>query len=260
MTSGSRRTVPAVPGSTTVPGTTWWPPRRRRDDPLGRRHPGRDQRRDHVGQQLQRVLAGRGGPLTFWPGAGRTDLVGSVDAVAVYPTQLTADTIAAHRRAALPNQAPTAAFTATTTDLSAALDAGASADADGRVVSWSWDLGDGKHRRPARRSAHAYAAPGTYRVTLTVTDDRGAVGTTSQDVVVTRPAVWVLASDGFARTTTGAWGRRTPAAPGRRPAARPGSRWAGAPRPSASPPRANSRLPTWATCPPPRPTSPPRSP
>ncbi|SCX40028.1 PKD domain-containing protein [Klenkia marina] len=146
-----------------------------------------------------------GGPLTSWPGAGRTDLVGSVDAVAVYPTQLTADTIAAHRRTALPNRAPTAAFTSTTTDLSAALDAGASADTDGRVVSWSWDLGDGSSSAGAQVS-HDYATPGTYRVTLTVTDDRGAVGTTAQDVVVTRPAVWVLATDAFARTTTGGLG------------------------------------------------------
>ncbi len=99
-----------------------------------------------------------GGPLTFWPGAGRTDLVGSVDAVAVYPTQLTGDVVAAHRRAALPNQAPTAAFTAATTDLSATLDAGASADADGRVVSWSWDLGDGSTDTGAQVS-HAYTAP-----------------------------------------------------------------------------------------------------
>lgn len=146
-----------------------------------------------------------GGPLTFWPGAGRTDLVGSVDAVAVYPTQLTGDVVAAHRRAALPNQAPTAAFTAATTDLSATLDAGASADADGRVVSWSWDLGDGSTDTGAQVS-HAYTAPGTYRVVLTVTDDRGATGTTAQDVVVTRPAVWVLASDAFARSTTGGLG------------------------------------------------------
>jgi len=146
-----------------------------------------------------------GGPLTAWPGAGRTDLVGSVDAVAVYPTVLGADAVAAHRRAALPNQAPVAAIAATATDLSVALDAGGSIDADGHVTSWTWDLGDGGTATGAQ-VGHAYDAPGTYRVTLTVTDDRGAVGTTTRDVVVTRPAVWVLASDQFARSSTAGLG------------------------------------------------------
>jgi len=48
---------------------------------------------------------------------------------------------------------------------------GSGTDTDGTVVSYSWDFGDDKTGTDA---THDYAAPGTYPVTLTVTDDDGA--------------------------------------------------------------------------------------
>src|SRR5262249_6083242 len=42
--------------------------------------------------------------------------------------------------------------------------------AGGKIVSWAWDFGDGS-TSTSRDPVHVYAAPGTYTVTLKVTDD-----------------------------------------------------------------------------------------
>ena len=52
-------------------------------------------------------------------------------------------------------------------------DASASTDRDGSIASYSWDFGDGMGDQGVS-VVHAYTAPGTYRITLTVTDNRGA--------------------------------------------------------------------------------------
>jgi PKD repeat protein len=62
-------------------------------------------------------------------------------------------------------------------------------DPDGSVVGYQWTFGDGQSANGVSAS-HAYATPGTYTVTLTVTDNRG--GTNSDTAVVTaanRPPV-----------------------------------------------------------------------
>lgn len=52
-------------------------------------------------------------------------------------------------------------------------DGGASSDPDGTITLWEWEFGDGQ-TGSGQRIDHAYAAPGTYEVKLTVTDDSGA--------------------------------------------------------------------------------------
>ncbi len=83
----------------------------------------------------------------------------------------------------LANQLPTAAFTPTCAGQSCSFDGTASTDADGTVTSWAWSFGDGGTATGAQPS-HVYAAPGTYQVTLTVTDENGGTGTTTQPVVI----------------------------------------------------------------------------
>jgi PKD repeat protein len=83
-----------------------------------------------------------------------------------------------------PNEAPNAAFTSTVSHLSVALDGAASSDPDGTIASYSWSFGDGQTGDGVTTS-HLYASAGTYAVTLTVTDDDGAVGTLRKDVTVT---------------------------------------------------------------------------
>lgn len=86
-----------------------------------------------------------------------------------------------------PNRGPTARITQTTADRNVvALDAGTSTDADGQVVDYLWDFGDGEYA-VGPRVTHRYAEPGAYRVTLVVKDNQGALGfdTASQDFTIT---------------------------------------------------------------------------
>ncbi len=54
-------------------------------------------------------------------------------------------------------------------------DGSGSMDPDGTIVSFDWDFGDGSTALNAGPTpSHAYAAPGTYFILLTVTDDDGA--------------------------------------------------------------------------------------
>ena len=54
-----------------------------------------------------------------------------------------------------------------------------SADEDGNIVTYKWDFGDGTSSNDAE-PLHQYATAGVYKVTLTVTDDKGGTG---QDVL-----------------------------------------------------------------------------
>ncbi|MEA2054913.1 MAG: PKD domain-containing protein [Candidatus Thermoplasmatota archaeon] len=51
-------------------------------------------------------------------------------------------------------------------------------DSDGYIVSYSWGFGDG-YSGSGRTPSHVYSSPGTYIVTLTVTDDDGATDSDS---------------------------------------------------------------------------------
>lgn len=104
------------------------------------------------------------------------------------------------------NEAPVAAFTTSVANLAVSVNAGGSTDADGSIASYAWDFGDGATDTGATVS-HTYAAGGTYTVTLTVKDDRGATNTTTKTVTVAAPQVW--AQDAFTRTATNGWGTAT---------------------------------------------------
>jgi len=62
-----------------------------------------------------------------------------------------------------------------------------SSDADGSLVSFQWDFGDGNTATGANAS-HTYSDDGTYTVTLAVTDDRGATATDTATVTVSNAA------------------------------------------------------------------------
>jgi len=83
------------------------------------------------------------------------------------------------------NTPPTASFSASCIDLSCDFDASASNDPDGTIVSYDWAFGDGfAASELLPLTAHAYAAAGSYAVTLTVTDGAGAAGTQTKTVSV----------------------------------------------------------------------------
>ena len=83
------------------------------------------------------------------------------------------------------NTAPTAAYTFTTTDLTANFtDASSDADPGDFITTWSWDFGD-TNSGSGTAPSHTYAGAGTYNVTLTVTDNNGASNSVTQAVTVT---------------------------------------------------------------------------
>jgi PKD repeat protein len=80
------------------------------------------------------------------------------------------------------NVAPTAAFASSCSGLACSF-TDASTDSDGSIVGRSWTFGDGG-TSTATNPSYTYAAAGSYTVSLTVTDDDGATGSTQQTVTV----------------------------------------------------------------------------
>lgn len=62
-------------------------------------------------------------------------------------------------------------------------DSSASTDPDGTIAGYSWDFMDGNSSTEINPS-HEFSNPGTYIVTLTVTDDQGMQASTSIDITV----------------------------------------------------------------------------
>lgn len=85
------------------------------------------------------------------------------------------------------NLAPSATFAAAPTSSASAFDvtfdASASSDADGTIVEYQWDFGDGS-TGTGQSVNHVYGALGTFSVTLTVADNSGAIGVATQTYVI----------------------------------------------------------------------------
>ncbi len=94
------------------------------------------------------------------------------------------------------NIAPVAVIEPTFLEITAGdeivFDGSNSYDEDGEIVSWEWDFGDAdpsaeaevEPQIPGDKPSHIYYQTGTYSVTLTVTDDKGATNTIQAEVSV----------------------------------------------------------------------------
>jgi PKD repeat protein len=88
-----------------------------------------------------------------------------------------------------------ASFTHSCTGLSCAFNE-ASSDSDGAIANWAWSFGDGGSST-AQNPGHAYAAGGTFNVTLTVTDNQGAASSLTRAITVSAPSRISLNASGF---------------------------------------------------------------
>lgn len=90
------------------------------------------------------------------------------------------------------NRAPTAVMECTAYEQGTTIvdcDGSSSSDPeDGEVAGYSWDFGDpasgSENTSSASFERHNYTGPGTYTITLTVTDDAGSTASTSRTVTV----------------------------------------------------------------------------
>ena len=85
-----------------------------------------------------------------------------------------------------PNKPPVASFEDSCSFLVCSFDGSGSSDPDGTVASYAWDFGDGSLGHGSEPQSHVCGG-GTYTVTLTVTDNRGATDDTDAPVTVTAP-------------------------------------------------------------------------
>lgn len=97
------------------------------------------------------------------------------------------DTITTNTTVRKKNQPPIASFTYSPqhpkVNENITFDASSSYDSDGKIVKYEWDFGDGSIAS-GKIVTHTYSQPGTYTVTLTVTDDDGLTNTRSKQITV----------------------------------------------------------------------------
>jgi penicillin-binding protein 1A len=84
------------------------------------------------------------------------------------------------------NKPPTADFTAPEEGVvgqAVTFDGSTSADEDGVIATYLWEFGDGT-KGQGRTIEHVYESPGTYEVTLWVTDDRNHTASTTRQLLI----------------------------------------------------------------------------
>jgi len=96
---------------------------------------------------------------------------------------------------ATPNRAPTASFVATPSEgeapLTVTFDARDSSDADGGIVAFAWDFGNGA-TGSGRATETTYESAGSFTARLEVTDDDGATGSASRTIEVSEAQTFAV--------------------------------------------------------------------
>lgn len=115
---------------------------------------------------------------------------------------------------AQPGDAPAASFTVSCAGLACAfVDQSVGGDAGGEVATRAWDFGDGR-TGTERRPVHTYAAEGTYRVGLTVTDGQGKTDSFTAPVSVPGGTAQAAVFSANCRSTFCAFSNETPGTSG----------------------------------------------
>lgn len=109
---------------------------------------------------------------------------------AVKATNAKGDSVASNALPLTPrsgNVPPVACFADSLQWLTLDVSATCASDADGTLVSYSWDWGDGSPAASGATASHLFDEPGSYVVALTVTDDNGATHTATKTIVASLP-------------------------------------------------------------------------
>lgn len=96
----------------------------------------------------------------------------------------------AYTAPSLLNAAPTAGFAFSVNNLIVTL-TDQSHDADGTIITWFWNFGDGT-TSIVQNPVKTYAVAGPYTITLTVTDDKGIQASFSRSVTAVGGAAWTI--------------------------------------------------------------------
>ena len=100
------------------------------------------------------------------------------------------------------NEPPVAAAAPEGSGLIVDLDGSSSSDGDGEIAFYEWDFGD-ESSSAGPQPRHTFAAPGTYRVTLLVSDNDGALDQVSLDLVLPlKPSATSTTSTSTTSTST----------------------------------------------------------
>lgn len=94
----------------------------------------------------------------------------------------------------IPNQAPVAVFSFAPADPALGdtveFDASSSTDADGQIISYSWNFGEsGESSATSVLVSYDYSTTGTFAAVLMTTDDDGATSTATANIVIAAPRV-----------------------------------------------------------------------
>jgi YD repeat-containing protein len=117
---------------------------------------------------------------------------GSLDELSIYSRALTAAEIGAHYQASRTNKLPQASFTVSPSPVAintqVTFNGSASSDPDGSIVKYEWDLdGNGTYETntgSTPTTTSSYSTEGNRQIGLRVTDNGGAVETTTRTLVV----------------------------------------------------------------------------
>lgn len=108
-----------------------------------------------------------------------------VYSVQLIVTDTGGQTASATRQVTVPDPPPTASFTFHCAGLACSFDGSGSTD-NASITSYAWTWGDGGSGAGLTPN-HTYGAPGTFSVTLTVTDNSGGTGSATQTAAVHFP-------------------------------------------------------------------------
>jgi PKD repeat protein len=117
--------------------------------------------------------------------ATHTYASGGTHTITMIVTYDSGSTFSVSKVVVFPHYPPIASFICTISLATIRVDASASVDVDGTIVSYAWNWGDGSPDGSGVTASHTYLEVfGTYTITLTITDDDGLTGSMTRSITI----------------------------------------------------------------------------